>query len=136
MSTLLDEIIAARKQKAIEYEEYLKKIADLVKQVETGQGGKTSAQLDTPGKRALFNNLNRQTDINQVNLDRPVYESGVDPWVALAIRLDEKVREVRPDQWRGHLPSENIIKQTLFNILKNEDEVERLFQIIKQQPEY
>jgi type I restriction enzyme R subunit len=136
MSALLDEIIAARKQKAIEYEEYLKKIADLVKQVETGQGGKTSAQLDTPGKRALFNNLNRQTDINQVNLDRPVYESGVDPWVALAIRLDEKVREVRPDQWRGHLPSENIIKQTLFNILKNEDEVERLFQIIKQQPEY
>jgi type I restriction enzyme R subunit len=30
MSTLLDEIIAARKAKAIEYEEYLKRIADLV----------------------------------------------------------------------------------------------------------
>jgi type I restriction enzyme R subunit len=37
MSKLLDEIIAARKAKAIEYEEYLKRIADLAKKVEAGQ---------------------------------------------------------------------------------------------------
>ncbi len=37
MSALLDEIIAARKAKAIEYEEYLKRIAELAKKVEAGQ---------------------------------------------------------------------------------------------------
>ena len=37
MSALLDEIIAARKAKAIDYEEYLKRIAELAKRVEAGQ---------------------------------------------------------------------------------------------------
>ena len=37
MSALLDEIIAMRKAKAIEYEEYLKQIAELAKKVEVGQ---------------------------------------------------------------------------------------------------
>ena len=41
MSALLDEIIAARKAKAIEYEEYLKRIAELAKKVEAGQAEDT-----------------------------------------------------------------------------------------------
>ena len=50
MSALLDEIIAARKAKAIEYEEYLKRIAELAKQVEAGQADDTPEELDTPGQ--------------------------------------------------------------------------------------
>ena len=46
MSALLDEIIAARKAKAIEYEEYLKRIAELAKQVEAGQAEETPEQLE------------------------------------------------------------------------------------------
>ena len=45
MSALLDEIIAARKAKAIEYEEYLKRIAELAKRVEAGQAEDTPEQL-------------------------------------------------------------------------------------------
>ncbi len=41
MSALLDEIIADRKAKAIEYEEYLKRIAELAKKVEAGQAEET-----------------------------------------------------------------------------------------------
>jgi type I restriction enzyme R subunit len=41
MSALLDEIIAARKAKAIEYEDYLRRIAALAKQVEAGQADDT-----------------------------------------------------------------------------------------------
>lgn len=37
ISTLLDEIIASRKAKAIEYEEYLKRIAELARRLEHGQ---------------------------------------------------------------------------------------------------
>ena len=36
MSTLLSEIIAARKAKAIEHEVYLQQIAELIKRVEAG----------------------------------------------------------------------------------------------------
>src|SRR3989304_1423440 len=39
MSTLLDEIIAARKARAIEYEEYLRRMGELTQKVETGQLG-------------------------------------------------------------------------------------------------
>lgn len=48
MSALLDEIIAARKAKAIEYEEYLKRIVEVATRVEAGQAEGTSEKLDTP----------------------------------------------------------------------------------------
>src|SRR5205823_11792919 len=51
MSALLDEIIAGRKAKAIEYEEYLKRIAELARRVEAGQAEETPEQLNTPGRR-------------------------------------------------------------------------------------
>ncbi|MCA9936985.1 MAG: HsdR family type I site-specific deoxyribonuclease, partial [Anaerolineales bacterium] len=116
MSTLLDEIIKARKAKAIEYEEYLKQIAELVKQVEVGQAPDTPEQLDTPGKRALYNNLNKNEE--------------------LALEIDEVVKLVRPDAWRGIEPRERIIKQALYSIFQDIDEVERIFLIIKAQKEY
>jgi hypothetical protein len=41
MSALLDEIIAARKAKAIEYEKYLRRIAELAKKAEARNGEDT-----------------------------------------------------------------------------------------------
>jgi type I restriction enzyme R subunit len=116
MSALLDEIIAARKAKAIEYEEYLKRIAELAKKVEAGQADETPETLNTPGRRALYNNLNQNEE--------------------LAIRIDEVVKQVRPDGWRGIQAREQIIKAALYGVLQDVDEVERIFLIIKQQKEY
>jgi type I restriction enzyme, R subunit len=116
MSALLDEIIAARKAKAVEYEEYLKRIAELAKKVEAGKADDTPAKLDTPGKRALWNNL--------------------DHYEVLALKIDATVREVRPDDWRGVQAREQIIKAALYGILQDVAEVERIFPIIKAQSEY
>lgn len=116
MSTLLDEIIAARKAKAIEYEAYLKKIAELAAKVQSGHAEDTPKALNTPGRRALYNNLNQSE--------------------ALALEIDEVVKKVRPDAWRGIQAREQIIKAALYGVLKDESEVERIFLIIKQQPEY
>jgi len=116
MSALLDEIIAARKAKAIQYEAYLKKIAELAKQVQAGQADDTPVQLNTPGRRALYNNLNHDEE--------------------LAIRIDETVKHVRPDGWRGVQAREQIIKRALYDVLNDTDEVERIFLIIRQQREY
>src|SRR5262249_26137800 len=48
MSALLDEIIVARKARAVEYEEFLKRIAALAKDVQAGKTDETPDQLDTP----------------------------------------------------------------------------------------
>jgi len=58
MSALLDEIIAARKAKAIEYEEYLRRIAEVAKRVGASHSEDMPEEVDTPGRRALYNNLN------------------------------------------------------------------------------
>jgi type I restriction enzyme R subunit len=116
MSALLDEIIAARKAKAIGYEEYLKRIAELAKRVEAGQAEDTPEQIDTPGRRALYNNLHKDRD--------------------LALRIDEVVRENRPDGWRGIQAREQVIKGHLYRVLHDQAEVERIFLIVKQQREY
>ena len=116
MSVLLNEIIAARKSKAIEYEEYLRKIAELAKSVHAGQTIDTPVSLNTPAQKALFNNLGGNE--------------------ALAIEIDEVVKRVKPNGWRGSIPKENIIKGELFKIIPDKDEVERVFVIIKAQAEY
>jgi type I restriction enzyme, R subunit len=59
--------------------------------------------------RALYNNLNQ-------NLE-------------LAIKIDEVVKQVRPDDWRGVQPREQIIKAALYGVLQDVAEVERVFKI-------
>lgn len=132
MSKLLDEIIEARKAKALEYEEYLKQIHDLVKKVKTGHAETVPQELNTPGRRAIFNNL-RPVREGHVGGPRPEYG---DADVKLVIRIDETVRSVRPDGWRGHQAREQVIKAALYGILQDQAEVERLFLIIKAQREY
>jgi len=135
MSTLLDEIIAARKAKAVEYEEYLKRMGELTKRVATGHSDETPRQLDTPGKRALYNNL-KTSPTKQFSQDAGVYLVDRDPDLALALEIDTAVKRSRPDDWRGIQAREQVIKRALYDVLKDIDEVERIFKIIFQQHEY
>jgi type I restriction enzyme R subunit len=116
ISALLDEIIRARKQQALDYEVYLRRMADLVNQLERGKPDGIPTSLDTPGRRALFNNLEQNE--------------------ALALRIDAAVKANRPAGWRGVETKERVIKGALFGELQDKDEVERIFLIIKAQPEY
>lgn len=140
MSALLDEIIAARKAKAIEYEEYLKQVAELAKRVETGQTDDTPEQLNTPGRRALYNLLLQGVTgagASEMAESAAHYDvDGTDSLLALVLRVDEAVKHVRPDGWRGVYAKENVIKAALLDILRDVNEVERIFPIIRQQKEY
>jgi type I restriction enzyme R subunit len=136
MSALLDEIIAARKAKAIEYEEYLKRIAEVAGKVETGHSDETPEQLDTPGKRALYSNLKiLPTQGVRVADEAGTYQAG-DLALKLVLEVDAAVRRSRHDDWRGIQAREQVIKRALYDILKDVDEVERIFKIIFQQYEY
>jgi type I restriction enzyme, R subunit len=137
MSTLLDEIIAARKARAIEYEEYLKRIAEVANKVEAGQSDATPKQLDTPGKRALYNNLKKPAQEGLTIADEAgVYLVDGDATLTRALEIDAAVKNVRPDGWRGIQAREQVVKAALYSILKDRDEVERIFKIIFQQHEY
>jgi type I restriction enzyme R subunit len=116
MSTLLDEIIRDLKARRLGYEQYLKQIAELAKQVWTGQAETMPERLNTPGRRALYNNLGENEE--------------------LALQIDEVVKKARPDAWRGVLTREQVIKAALYGILRDVNEVERIFLIIYQQQEY
>ena len=137
MSALLDEIIRYRREKADKYEEYLLRIAELAKKVAAGKDEGLPAALDTPGKRALYNNLKLHERAPQAADKVGEYLSSGDPAADLALRLDATVRQTRPDGWRGIQARENQIKAALLPLLgHNVPEVERIFLIIKQQPEY
>lgn len=116
MSILLDALIKQRKKKAIEYAKYLKEMAELAKKVKEGKKDDTPSSLDTAAKRTLYNNLEQ----NEM----------------LAIQIGTAVKVSKPAAWRGNSTKENMIKQAIYTILNDVEEVERIFEIIKQQQEY
>ncbi|MDC0936115.1 restriction endonuclease subunit R, partial [Pirellulales bacterium] len=124
MSELLNEVIADRRAQAIAYEDYLNRIAEIVKKVDAGVADDTPQQLDSPGKRALYNLVKEATGVEG--------EEAAD----LAMRIDETVKTVRPDGWRGVQAKEQVIKAALYGILQDEDQVESLFTILVAQREY
>lgn len=88
MSALLDEIIQLRKKRAIEYEAYLARIAEIAKKVVQpgGAAGGVHAKLNTPAKLALYNNLKDSPLLNAAKVAEPAAPYGdKDPEVALAV---------------------------------------------------
>ena len=116
MSKLLAQIIKERKDNAISYEEYLKKIAKLAKNADQGKSEETPDVLKTAAQRSLYNNLGKDEN--------------------LAIDIDAAIHRVKRDGWRGNLAKEREIKSELYSILNDKEEVERIFKIIHEQKEY
>ena len=83
MSQLLDALIKQRRTEALEYQEYLRRIVELTKKVTNPEvGGAYPKVMNTPGKRALYDNLGKDE--------------------ALALAVDRAVRTSRQDDWRGN----------------------------------
>jgi type I restriction enzyme, R subunit len=116
MSALLNEIIADLRAQRINYQEFLKRVAQLAKKLVAGQEQDTPGQISTRGLRALYSNLGHDQE--------------------LAIRIDEAVKKVRPADWRTTLAKRLAVKQALWTILQDPDEVERIFRIIERHEEY
>lgn len=138
MSKLLDEIIKQRKENAISYEEYLKRIAELAKQANTGNTPGVPDDIKTIGMRALYNNLGNDEK--------------------LVVLLDNVIKVNSPADWRGNPAKENVVKGNIYQALVKslEDEipsteqlvsdppegyglpnkVEKIFKIVKEQAEY
>ncbi|QDV85589.1 type I restriction endonuclease subunit R [Planctomycetes bacterium TBK1r] len=145
MSKLLDEVIEMRRSKAIDYEEYLKRIGDLAKRVELGGVSEAPPGLDTRGKLAVYNMLvkilsspNQCTGTESTVAEPPQsYDAGVDNLLKLALAIDETVRRVRPHGWKGVQAKEAIVYDALYQLLsQNDDHAEQVFQVLLAQEEY
>ena len=116
MSILLNELIKERKANAVDYEEYLKKIAAIAAKVQSGIKTATPPSLKTAAQRALYNNLGKNE--------------------TLALQIHDSIVEYKPNGWRGIDTREKVVKQAIYKVLKNVDETERIFEIVKNQSEY
>ncbi len=122
MSVLLDELIKKRKQETIEYEQYLKEIIALsgkVKKPNTSTDYPST--IDTAAKRALFDNLDRNE--------------------ALANELDHKILTTKKDGWRDNIQKSKAVRNAITEVLKthgieDDNEVHRIFELVKNQREY
>ena len=98
--------------------------------MQAGKGDDTPEKLDTPGKRALYNNLKVGASPTGTAEKPGDYIVAGDAVLALALKIDETIKHERPDDWRGVQAREQIIKAALYGLLQNESEVERIFRII------
>jgi len=118
MSAILDELIRARREGVIAYEEMLAKYVELVKKSEEPE-----------------NNTHYPESVRHSCAMRAFYDNcGEDE--ALAIALDKAVRESKQADFRHNEFKERRIKQALYKILKDKDEVERIYNIVVEQGEY
>ena len=116
MSKLLGAIILELREKKINYEDYLKKMALLAQKVSNTKRDDLPNSIKTSAQRALFHNLSKDE--------------------SLALKVDEAVKRVKQVDFRGNERKERLIKQEIHQILQDEQEVERIFSIIKEQKDY
>lgn len=138
MSALLQEIIVARRAKAIDYETYLARIAVLAKQVRTGHDDATHERLkQSAALRAVYNSLQKNA-ARFTQCAQEADDDTDDPILNLALRIDRTIKDARPDAWRGFAPKENSIKAALLPVLGGDMEaVLMLFPVIvAQRSEY
>ena len=135
MSALLDEIIRLRKEKAIAYEDYLARIAEVAQKVSAGKAEDTPVQLKTAGQLALYNNLKDRLTADATQEPEVPFE-GTSVALDLSLKLDAAIKAKRQDAWRGVVAKEQMVKQAMFDVLKHIKEVNRLYPIFFAQKEY
>ncbi|GAB4528073.1 MAG: HsdR family type I site-specific deoxyribonuclease [Anaerolineae bacterium] len=117
MSELLDALIQERREKALEYEQYLERIVELTKRVSNPTGSTTyPTSLNTRAKQALFDNLGQDEE--------------------LALAIDAEIRHTKKDNWRGNQQKEREVKGAIYRHLKDDELTAHIFEIVKKQSEY
>ncbi len=118
MSLLLDALIAQRKTDALSYKEYLAQVVALTRQVQNpAPAASYPAALDSPAKRALYDNLDRNTE--------------------LALAVNARVVRERQDDWRSSPVKTRKVKYAIKEALSGDEALtEQVLELVKNQYEY
>ncbi|HXI24663.1 MAG TPA: HsdR family type I site-specific deoxyribonuclease [Pyrinomonadaceae bacterium] len=117
MSSLLDALIKQRRQDAIAYEEYLRRVVELTKQAKNpGAGATYPTILSTPGMRALYDNLNKSE--------------------AVALAIHRAVCLKAQDGWRGNRFKLAGVRNAIKAVLDDDALVDGVLELVRNQNEY
>ncbi|ENV61804.1 type I restriction endonuclease subunit R [Acinetobacter soli] len=119
MSVLLDELIEMRRQKAIEYKEYLKKIREVAQKVtQPTDRSNYPREINTVGKQALYDNFGKD--------------------VELTLKIDETIQSNKLAAWVGDFAKEKILLRELSQALgtRERDVLIAYIELAKQHLEY
>ena len=142
MSAVLDALIRQRREEAIAYEEYLKRVIELARQVKRGEGGGSHpASIATPALRAIYDNLPEEALGTRVaeGADGGVQPSDdrADPREEVALAVDRAVRAARMADWRGHPIKERRIGAAIRDALgRHKALTYTILEIVRNQCEY
>lgn len=109
MSVLLQELIDRRKKETLSYQEYLKEMAALIKQVKSGKKDDVPTSLNTRAKVALYHALE-------------------DEKVVLA--CDEAVQYAKQEGFRENIAKQKLVKKAIFEVVGDLNKVEDVYKII------
>jgi type I restriction enzyme R subunit len=109
MSALLSELIAERKRGVIKYQEYLKKMVELVTTVNRGGGKDLPKSLNSRGKVAIYHILE----------DEP-----------LSLLCDEAIQYHKQNGFRESVPKQNLLKKAIYDVVKDREKVNEIYQIV------
>ena len=149
MSELLDALIEQRRKEALDYQEYLRQIVELTKKVSSPEASGTyPAMMSTPGKRALYDNLDRDERL-ALAVDTAVCDSRQDDWrsnsfkikrvrnaVRAALELDRAQGTGVGDAAKGGDVREKLAASFKESMESLEEKVERILVLVKNQNEY
>ncbi len=122
MSVLLDNLIRERRENAITYEQYLKKIVAIIKDMKNSTGGsKYPKEVNTPAKRAFYDNLGQDENFSLI--------------------LHKRIMEEKPDGWRGVRLKEKKMKKVIEKALKennivSDEETDKILDLVRNQDEF
>jgi len=118
MSVLLQELIHQRKNAAIRYEEFLKRMAKLAADINPNKGGGRGYpdRVNSPAKRALYDNLDENEE--------------------LAMVLDHDIVYGKKVDWIGDVIKEREVKNIIKKYISDKSKAEQILDIVKNQREY
>jgi type I restriction enzyme R subunit len=129
MSKLLQDLIQQSRADAAAYEEFLKKAEDIVKRM-AAKGAVAGVPAVLHGRHEAIVIYNNLPDI----VGQPLSD---EDRAALALRIDQAIREHAPAGWKGDPAREAQVRNALFPIMeRNRGATSKLFDIIKNQPGY
>nr|ACH89415.1 FclIR [Flavobacterium columnare]AGF25237.1 FclI R subunit [Flavobacterium columnare] len=111
MSQLLYELIEQRKKRSFEYREYLKKAASLIQKVNAGKSDDIPTSMNTIGKRAIYNYLERDEE--------------------LTIACEEAIQYSRKDGFRENIQKQNEIQAAIYSVVKDEEKTIEIYRIVE-----
>ena len=136
MSALLDALITERKRQALDYKAYLARVIELSTQITQPDADRYPLAINSPARRALFDNLRNRPGLDTLVANLQVVDSGATAAELAARWVDDAVRAAKKDNWRGNRFKEREVRNAIRKVLPDDDLVDQLFEIVKAQHDY